>query len=96
LYLEEVPRLDVFAGNVCAICGKPLRGRAGGIPLYVCSGCWSEWQGAIFGRAPWYLYLRSRERERRKARHRRFEAGWKPPASLDRLMTAPEGNNINL
>lgn len=62
--------------NVCAICSVAVWGSIGGVPRYFCPACFEQWQGAIYAKAPWALYLLNAERSRRKRRANRQRAGW--------------------
>jgi len=61
--------------NACAICGAPVKGYVGGVPVYFCPHCFrSNKEGGycedILEKAAWAMYLLGVEKARRKRRNR--------------------------
>lgn len=56
--------------NGCSLCGHHVRGFVGGVPVYFCPNCYTQYRDAIFSRTAWLVYLSNAEKQRRKRRNR--------------------------
>lgn len=68
LYNQEAAVLE--DPNICAICGNPVRGYVGGVPVYFCPSCFKQFESDILAKAEWAVYLLGSEKARRKRRNR--------------------------
>lgn len=82
---------DVFAPNLCAICGTRVCGAKAGVPNYLCACCLREHREAVEGQAAWYVFLYRQESNRRKRRARRFMPGYAHPMAVSLDMMAGRG-----
>lgn len=73
---------DVFAPNLCAICGTRVWGATKGVPNYLCACCLREHREAVEGQAAWYVFLYRQEHNRRKRRARLFTPGCTLPMAV--------------
>lgn len=77
---------DVLAPNCCALCGRRVWGRTGGVPNYLCAPCLREHREAVEGQAAWYTWLYRQEHSRRKRRTTLLKRGAPSLVSLDELI----------
>lgn len=78
--------------NACAVCGRPVSGYAGGVPVYFCPHCYEEYKAEILARTPWVRWMLGVEKARRKRRNRLLKGPGLPICvPLSRGDTQPEG-----
>lgn len=56
--------------NGCCICGNPVSGHVGGVPVYFCNGCFKAYERDILEKVTWVAMLANLEKQRRKRRNR--------------------------